>query len=242
MDRISLVEALERDGVAFADSCAAAGLDTPVAACPGWNVAELVWHLGEVHFFWRTIVGDRMSSFEEYQPPQRPADAELLDFYRAGLAHTLQVLTDADPATPVWTWSTDNTAGFVIRRMAHETAVHRWDAEQAAKRDMPIEAALASDGIDEFLQHFFDDGADAAAAIGGSVHLHCEDVAGEWAVRVGDNGALVVTRQHVKCDCAIRGSASDVLLALWRRQPLSVVSVVGDADVAARFVAQTTLE
>jgi hypothetical protein len=31
-------------------------------------------------------------------------------------------------------------------------------------------------------------------------------------------------------------------LALWRRQPLSVCDVVGDADVAARFVAHSNLE
>jgi hypothetical protein len=49
-------------------------------------------------------------------------------------------------------------------------------------------------------------------------------------------------REHSKGDCAIRGPASDILLALWRRQPLSNCDVVGDADVAARFVAHTNLE
>ena len=52
--------------LAFADSCAAAGLDAPVAACPGWTVADLLWHLAEVHDFWRTIVRERMQSHEGY--------------------------------------------------------------------------------------------------------------------------------------------------------------------------------
>jgi hypothetical protein len=151
------------------------------------------------------------------------------------------VLTDADPAAAVWTWSSDHTVGFVVRRMAQETAVHRWDADQAAKRDMPIEGSLASDGIDEFLQHFLGDPVEGAPPVGGSVHIHCTDVAGEWTIRPTEAGEFDVTREHAKGDCAIRGGASDLLLALWRRQPLSVLDVVGDAEVAARFVALNDL-
>lgn len=242
MDRLELLSALERDGLAFADSCAAAGLDAPVAACPEWNVADLVWHLAEVHHFWRTIVGERRSTGNGYEQPPRPVDADLLAFYRAGLADTVRVLAAADPTGAVWTWSADKTAGFVVRRMAQETAVHRWDADQAAHRDMPIEAHLASDGIDEFLEHFLGDVIDGAGPLGGSVHLHCGDVAGEWTVRPDDTGELVVTREHAKGDAAIRGDASDILLALWRRRPLSTVDVVGDAAIAERFVARTNLD
>ena len=50
--------------------------------------------------------------------------------------------------------ASDKTAGFVLRRMAHETAVHRLDAERAAGREHTIDADLASDGIDEFLFEF----------------------------------------------------------------------------------------
>ena len=73
------------------------------------------------------------------------------------------------------------------------------------------------------------------------MHLHCTDVDGEWLV-VGEEGrAPVVTREHAKGGCALRGSAADLLLALWRRVDLDQVDVVGDADLAARFVAATEL-
>lgn len=242
METSDFLSALARDGVAFADACAAAGLGTPVQACPGWSVADLLWHLSEVHHFWRTIVGDQRDTWEGYEQPPRPADGDLDAFYRAGLAVTLQVLGAAHPEQPNWTWASDNSAGFVIRRMAQETAVHRWDAEQAAGRDVPIDAHLASDGIDEFLQHFRGDAAADALPVGGSVHLHCTDVAGEWTVRVDEDGQGIVTREHAKGDCAIRGAASGILLALWRRRPLDTVDVIGDADVAARFVAYPSLE
>jgi uncharacterized protein (TIGR03083 family) len=203
-------------------------------------VSDLLWHLTEVHDFWRTMVAERRSNWEGYQQPPRPADDGLVDMYRRGRAELLTTLGDVDPAMPMWTWSNDKTAGFVIRRMAQETAVHLWDAIDASGNAQPIEATLASDGIDEFLTHFVADVADGAAAVDGSAHFHCGDVPGEWTVRESPDG-FVVTREHSKGDCAIRGAASDILLALWRRVPLSKCDVVGDADVAARFIAHSNL-
>ena len=230
------LHALARDGAAFAQVCADTDLGAPVPACPDWSVADLVYHLGEVHVFWRTIVGDRRNTWEGYEEPERPADGDLLGWYRDGLADTVAVLTAADPISANWTWSTDRTAGFVQRRMAHETAMHRWDAEAAAGLDTGIEPHLASDGVDEFLMWFADEPTEGNPPAGGSVHLHCADVPGEWTVVLNGEGTYDIERAHVKGDCALRGSASDLLLALWRRRPASSIDVVGDAEVAARFL------
>lgn len=240
MEMNEFVRALDRDTTAFVDACEVAGLTREVPPCPGWTVADLLWHLTEVHDFWRTIVAEQRITSEGYEQPPRPPDEGLAEMYRHGRTDLLQTLRNADPATPLWTWSKDRTAGFVVRRMTQETAVHLWDATQAAGLVNPIGPALASDGIDEFLTHFLPDGAVGAADVGGSVHLHCADVPGEWTVRAGDD-RFSVTREHSKGDCAIRGSASDILLALWRRLPLSACDVVGDAEVAARFIAHTDL-
>ncbi len=240
MEISELIVALDRDSAAFVDACEVAGLTRLVASCPGWTIADLLWHLTEVHDFWRTIVAERLSDWKSYTQPPRPVDEGLAGMYRRGRNALLTTLAEADPATPVWTWSDDKTAAFVIRRMAQETAVHLWDATEAAGMVNPLEAVLASDGIDEFLGHFLSDVTENAAAVAGSVHLHCADVSGEWTVRESDDG-FVVAREHSKGDCAIRGAASDILLALWRRVPLSRCDVVGDADVAARFIAHTNL-
>jgi uncharacterized protein (TIGR03083 family) len=241
METSEFIAALDRDSVAFVDACEVAGLATAVPSCPDWTVADLLWHLTEVHDFWRTVVAEKLSDPSGYEQPPRPADEGLAELYRTGRVELLKTLGEADPSASSWTWSNDKTAGFVIRRMTQETAVHRWDAEEAAGTVQPIEAALASDGIDEFLQHFLGDVTKGAAPVGGSVHLHCGDVDGEWLVRESADG-LDVTREHAKADCAIRGSASDILLAMWRRIPLSTCDVVGDADVAARFIAHTNLD
>ena len=240
MDTVALLAATRRDGVAFAEACAAAGLDRPVPSCPGWTVADLLRHLTEVHHFWQVIVSERRDTWEAFERPARPADADLPAVYLAGLDQALAVLSAVDPAQPNWTWTTDHTAGWVIRRMAHETAMHRWDAEDAAGGLSSVDPELASDGIDEFLTWFIGDAAEGAAPVDGSVHLHCTDVAGEWTVRRSFSG-FDVTREHAKGDAALRGAASDLLLALWRRRPLTSVDVVGDAGVAARFVAHPAL-
>ena len=239
MQTADYLTALARDGAAFADACEAARMDTPVPSCPEWSVADLMWHLAEVHDFWSTVVGDQLADPDGYAQPERPTDADLPAFYRACLSRVLEVLGAADPAQSNWTWTSDHSAGFVQRRMAHETAMHLTDAQLAAGSAMSVEAVLASDGIDEFLEFFHSWPTDAPPA-GGSVHLHCTDVAGEWTVRES-NGSRVVTREHAKGDCALRGAASDLLLVLWRRVPLSTADVVGDAEVAARFVAYTHL-
>jgi uncharacterized protein (TIGR03083 family) len=241
METHEYIAALDRDSAAFVDACEVAGLTTAVPACPGWTVADLLWHLTEVHDFWRTMVAEQRSGWEGYTEPRRPVDEGLAAMYRRGRLDLLKTLAEADPATPMWTWSNDKSAGFVIRRMTQETAVHLWDATEAAGMVNPIEATLASDGIDEFLTHFIVDVAEGAAPVAGSVHLHCGDVSGEWTVREGDDG-FILAREHSKGDCAIRGAASDILLTLWRRVPLSTCDVVGDADVAARFIAHTNLD
>jgi uncharacterized protein (TIGR03083 family) len=241
METNEFIAALDRDSAAFVDACELAGMTTPVASCPGWSVADLLWHLAEVHDFWGTIVAERLDDWKSYTQPPRPVDDSLIEMYRRGRERLLTVLAGTDPSTPVWTWSDDHTAAFVVRRMAQETAVHLWDATEAAGIVNPLEPTLASDGIDEFLTHMLGDVVEGAEPVAGSVHLHCGDVAGEWTVREADAG-FVGVREHSKGDCALRGSASDILLALWRRAPLSHLDVVGDADVAARFIAHTSLD
>lgn len=93
--------------------------------------------------------------------------------------------------------------------------------------------AEASADIDHFLHDALRPG---DVAVGGSVHIHCTDVAGEWTIRESAD-AFVVAREHAKGDCAIRGAALDIVAVLSRQAPLSSVDVVGDAEVAARFVA-----
>ncbi|MET0325562.1 MAG: maleylpyruvate isomerase family mycothiol-dependent enzyme [Ilumatobacteraceae bacterium] len=236
------LEAIERDAPVVRESARAAP-DAPIAACPGWTAMDLAWHVGEVHHFWATVVADRLADPGGYVEPPRPdTDDGVLAFNEASGRALHDALASTDPATPVWTWSAQHDVAFVVRRMAQETAVHRVDAERAAGRDHRIDAELASDGIDEFLEHFLPDVTADAPAPGGSVHVHCTDVAGEWLVTTDADGRYVVRREHAKGAAAVRGPAHDLLMVLWRRQPLDTVEVIGDRGVAERLVARTNLE
>ena len=157
-----------------------------------------------------------------------------------GLDELINVLSSIDPVRSCWTWAGIQDVAWVIRRMAHETAVHAWDAHVSAGNNAEIEAALASDGIDEYVHVMLvSNMRDGEALLSGSVHIHCTDVDGEWLIVPTDTSDVVVTREHAKGDCAIRGSASQLLLGLWRRTPMSSLEVIGSSDVAAQFLNRT---
>jgi uncharacterized protein (TIGR03083 family) len=239
MDRSTYLESLASDADAFYAAVARTSLDVPVAACPGWSLEDLVYHVGEVHHFWGDVVARQVLRPDEVEEPARPSSAAVVGWANAETDRLRAVLASAHPATRVWTWLKQQDVAFVVRRMAQETAVHRWDAERAARAPSPIAAALASDGIDEFLTFMLPDARAGVARLAGSIHLHCTDTPGEWLVRPGDDGAPVVTPEHAKGDAAMRGAASDLLLVLWRRLGLDAIDVIGDRSVAEGFVART---
>lgn len=239
---IDLTVALRREGSALLAGARAAGIDAPVASCGTWSVGDLVWHVTEVYSLFGQVVAGRLSSIDDVVRSQRPPDGALVDGCSAALDALAEALDAADDSATVWTFASDRTVGFVRRRMAVETAVHRWDAQLASGTCSGIDGALASAGIDEFVHHFVHRRDRDADDVGGSVHVHCGDVPGEWTLRPdAATGAWTTTREHAKGDCALRGTASDLLLALWRRVPLSAIDVVGDGGVAARFIASTRL-
>lgn len=246
MHRDEFLGSMWNDGLALADAAEAAGLDARVPSCPEWSVADLVWHIGEVHEFWGQVVEGGITDPNAYVEPERPDDdAALLEWYRNGVSRWVQVLTDAEPEREIWTWTSRSDAAWVVRRMAQETAVHRWDAEAAAGREWSIDPALAVDGVDEFFEFFSSAPAKDAEPIGGTVHLHCTDANGEWLVSEPDPaGPVEVAREHAKGDAAVRGTASDLLLLLWRRVALDAPSryeVFGDAGVADRLIRRADL-
>ena len=58
MPAFDFVDAIAEHSAGFA--AAADGVDAEVEHCPGWTVADLVGHLTEVHWFWGTIVEERL--------------------------------------------------------------------------------------------------------------------------------------------------------------------------------------
>src|SRR5687768_7451536 len=125
---------LEKADARFAEAAAEAvlsrGWTAPVPGCPGWSLADLVWHLAEVQHFWAWVVRTRAQDPSAYVEPVRRPDDELLGFVAAQSAELETVLTGAEPAARVWTWAPRQDVAFVLRRQAMEATVHTVDVEQ----------------------------------------------------------------------------------------------------------------
>ena len=228
---------IEADGARLLD-VASTDLAAEVPACPGWDAARLVGHVGRV---WRSVAAHVATRATEVIPgseiPSPPDGEAVVAFAREGLGEVLAALRDTDPATPVWSWAgTDHsTAGFYIRRMHQETLVHRVDAEQAAGLSSVVDPDDGGDGVDELCSVLLA-GRTRGELPAGSLHLHRTDGEGEWLLEVVD-GAVAVRAEHAKGDAAVRGSGDDLLLAMWARRPLDGLDVFGDPAVAAAWVA-----
>jgi uncharacterized protein (TIGR03083 family) len=229
---------LERTNRRFADAAAEAvlarGWTAPVASCPGWTLADLVWHLSEVQHFWTWIVRTRAPDPSTYVEPRRRPDEELLGFFVAVSTELETVLAGADPAERVWTWAPRQDVAFVLRRQAQEATVHTVDVEQVLGDVRPIPAEVGLDGLDEWLEVMvpgrLPDGPPEDAH---PVVFHAVDADAERTLFPGTKPFPIA---------ALTGNAGDLLLAVWRRVPLEVLTVDGDPLQAAAMIGLISLD
>ena len=237
IDHQQCVAAIRRDGDALARAAEVAGDGAPMPSCPDWTIADLLSHIGRIHRYVTGIVTTRPAPPAEHWSTMTPPPvADRLAWFREGYPLLADALAAADPDDDVWTWATEPKVRFWSRRMAHEIAVHRWDAQRAtgAPPD-PIPTEFAADAI----QEAFDilparKLGDRLTGTGETIHLHCTDTDGEWLLRLTPDG-LEVTREHAKGDVAARGPANDLLLLVWGRIEPDAVEVFGDAALLTRW-------
>jgi uncharacterized protein (TIGR03083 family) len=232
--------ALRAEGPAFRAAVEAADPDAPVPSCPEWTVRQLTVHLGTVYAWVAAHAGRGVTTPPELKfrdVPGPDAGADPVAWWDERYAIVLNLLDGLDPELPAWNWAPQaKKAAFWHRRMAHETAVHRWDAQFATINAEPIEPKLAADGVTEVLDSWLPAGrrhhqSDAT----GMVALTASDLEHEWFVRLRgaagvallDTDTLLDTDEHHERAVA-RGSASDLQLALWGRVDFDVLELAGD--------------
>jgi uncharacterized protein (TIGR03083 family) len=236
--------ALNTEAERFANVVREADLSRQVPTCPEWTIAQLTEHMGQTHRWVAAMVDQRVTS---YLPPEEVDDIplpstseECASWLRSGAARLSAAIRDADPDTQVWSWSDDQRVGFWLRRMAHQTAVHRADAELAVGIAVTREADLAADAVTEWLEIVSSPPAVAhrpelaeLRGEGQTLHFHATDdgldEAGEWLVRRTPDG-VAWEHGHAKGDVGVRGKAVDLMLLIMRRLPVDDprVEVVGD--------------
>ncbi len=222
---------LRSDGSALA-TAAAVDLRAPVPSCPEWLVGDLVWHTGQVYLHKAAVIEHGGTERPEVEIDQGPdGDEGLIEWYREGLSTLLDVLSAADPDAEAWTFFGDKKVAFWYRRMAQEAAIHRWDAEAATGSPHPIYPELAWDGVDEMLNVHVPADETHYEGKPGTVHLHRTDGEGEWLIDLARGEIPSSTPIHDKGDAALKGTASDLVLLLWRRRSPDDVESFGDGEL-----------
>ncbi|HEX2915857.1 MAG TPA: maleylpyruvate isomerase family mycothiol-dependent enzyme [Chloroflexia bacterium] len=260
MEKKDYLAAIERESNAFAGAAeSTTGRVAPmVPSCPEWNMSDLVLHLGAVQRWVTKMVAERLQeAASPYKDPsylKLPAEyfpwmankapretalpLFLVDWFKEGAATLVAALAEIDPDEPVWTWSDDHHARHWHRAQAVEAAVHRWDAQLAARGQAePIEAELALDAIDWIFDVLFASWAKNGKlrpGNGETFHLHRTDGPGEWLLTFAPEG-LQVRREHAKGDIALRGTASDLLLFLYGRVGADKLEVFGNQELIPRY-------
>jgi uncharacterized protein (TIGR03083 family) len=247
------IACLRSEGELLAGAAERAGLDAPVPACPGWCVRDLLKHVGYVHRWAAGYVREQHAKWVDRASEAAilaggPGDDELPGWFREGHASLVRVLEAADPDMTCWTFlDAPSSVAFWARRQAHETAIHRVDAEQAAAGartpgtadGAPFAPRFAADGIDELIMGFVGRNAKRGSWDGppGILAIHSDDGAGataDWRV-VAEQGHLAVARETGPADCDVTGPAADLYLLLWNRRGTDGLGVHGDGSLLADF-------
>jgi uncharacterized protein (TIGR03083 family) len=234
-----------------------ADLTLPVPSCPDWTLRQLATHVGRGQRWAAQIIETRSAvpvPFREVTDGGFPADPAVhADWLRSGAARLVTAVREGG-GDPVWTFAGPQPGAFWARRMAHEAAVHRADAELAAGRQPAsgpdVDPGMAADAIEEwlgFLSAPSPGEADPrleALPDGAVLHVHATDDGlgedGEWLVR-REGPAVLVTHGHGKGDAAVRGPAGQLLLVLLRRLAPGAadVQVLGDPALLTAWLAAT---
>ncbi len=251
LDHTSYLQHIRDESRKFRDTLAGCDPAAPVPTCPDWRADDLLWHLGEVQYFWTWIVTHRPKDPEDYTAPERPADhAGLLEAYDEWSAALVAALSEAEPTDEAWTWSSEQTVAFIFRRQAHEALIHRRDAELAAHTISPFPSDLAADGVDEVLDVMYG-GCPPWGEFSGLPHyvrLDLTDTGGTVWVQLGrfhgtdpegiehdEDDLHVVTDPGVEPDAVISGTAEALDARLWRRADGAETHLAGDLAIVDRF-------
>jgi len=233
MEVVEHVAALRAQGALLAEAAAAVDLDTPVSTCPGWRMRDLVQHIGGVHRWAATYVAssrtEPMDAEEEAKVMAPPDDGALAEWFLEGHAHLVSTLDAADPELDCWSFlPAPSPLAFWARRQAHETSIHRADAQSPGAAITPFPPALAADGVDELLWGFASRRRSKLRADPPrGLHLHATDTGADWLVRVQPD-RIAVERRAGDADWSVRGPVSDLYLLLWNRRGTDGLEVQGD--------------
>lgn len=248
MDVSDYIECVASEGELFASAAEQGALDAPIAPCPGWETRDLVRHLGMIHLWAAANVAfpepdwldvKELPDLVRYWPALTgesgayPDDVELVSWYRDTLANLVKVLKTAPPDVAAFTFlPAPSPLAMWARRQASEIAIHRFDAEQARGLTSLFDPLFATDMLDELLSGFGPRPRRIDIEQPKVIYVQTADTDKHWYVTIGPE-QTETSRQGNHADLTLTGTASDLYILLWNREPGSSVAMSGDADLVA---------
>ncbi|GIM96885.1 maleylpyruvate isomerase family mycothiol-dependent enzyme [Paractinoplanes toevensis] len=220
---------------------AAPDLGARVPGCPDWTLGDLVAHIGGVQRFWAvaTSLADPSGPPDEEQRGELGPQGDLLTWFGESTRLLLDALASAGPDSPAWTWwgssGAPMTAGAIARHQVQEAAVHGYDAQESAGKPEPLPAAIAVDGVAEFIQVGL--GASGPWPNRPARIVFTATEGPSWVLELSPSGARLDPPTSGDPVATVHGSASDLVLALYGRVPFDDLRVDGDRSVLAELIA-----
>ncbi|MFG1933046.1 maleylpyruvate isomerase family mycothiol-dependent enzyme [Mycobacterium sp. NPDC048908] len=216
---------------------------TPVPTCPDWTLKQLFRHVGRGNRWAAQIIADRRldpldpRDVRDGKPPDDLDGA--IDWLNKSAELIIDAVDRVGPETRVWTFLGPRPCGWWIRRRLHEATVHRADTAIALGVGYELSPEIAADAISEWIERVSVEARPRALplAVGRTLHLHATDdglgPTGEWTITSDTEDGITWSHSHGKGDVALRGQATDLLLAVVRRRTAADVGieVFGDATV-----------
>ncbi|MER6128594.1 maleylpyruvate isomerase family mycothiol-dependent enzyme [Streptomyces sp. NPDC001795] len=235
METAEFVRILDREGPLLATAAEEAGTDAKVPTCPEWQVRDLVRHTGRVHRWAAAFLAEGHTSYHPGGGLPDLDGPELVAWFREGHRYLVDTLSSAAPDVQCWQFlPAPSPLAFWARRQAHETTVHRVDAESALRgTPTAIGPDFAVDGIDELLRSFHARSKSKVRSEKPRVlRVRATDADDAvWTVRLSAEPPVTERDDAGDADCEITGPAAQLYLSLWNRRPYP--NVTGDTSVAA---------
>ena len=229
------LDELRRQGQLLRDSAHQPPLQAAVPSCPGWTVSRLVGHVTKVHHWASWILGGHPREEFRFATPE---DSQLFELYDAGLAEAVASLRAAPDALAVWTITPAPSAKlFWARRLAHETAIHRVDADLAAGYGVRgFDLDFAVDGIAELLTSSAARFDRSGLPPGGrTISLTPLDSNASWTLSIGPDVLGCRPMASDDADLAVFGLAENLYRWVWNRAGDDEVALRGDLGLADRW-------
>jgi hypothetical protein len=220
------VDAIEQESERIGE-LAERGVKVTIRSTPGRDLEALLSHLA--HVFDAAIAQLSASDQTIGAEPDRELRGSPLEEFEDRRLRLVALLREHEPADPCWNAIGDDaTVGFLARRLAHESTIHRIDVEAARGTPTTVDAEFATDGIDErlfvVLAHHFELG--EAPELGGTICLICSDEDAAWTIDAS-RGRFRVRSGRGPADAAVVATASDLFCFAWSRPTVRPLQVTG---------------